>query len=487
MANFAASPSGLKAMRGTSSSFYQVSQYELFSILGVADTPVAAGKVAHVDVAIDGLPPNADVESCLVELYVDDADGALPPRTTGVSITKKNDADASGDFSVKIAQPTRPSNLRVTLGDATVWTSGGPLTDSIYELPDAADALNAFLDKQTGATRPLKTLSFDVHSDTSGKIGLRITSLTFSQVKTQMWPNPLDGTVRNDRSSEVGFGAIVRLPLDPLIDVSTVPVKLDQLTLDADGKIDSDRLLGQVETHDGREFATVSTDYSIAQEFTLIGNKGTMLHSPVKCSGVAACVIADAEAELYAEIQGDNDGAPASGIPLGKGTAAVAPAIPNVNTPPWALVRFAATVSLDVDKPYWLVLKAVQGSMELALVGTPTAGAAPNAFSRQRLSVSRASQVWKPFGRDDAAASVALAGVIYVPTSDDQTAAAQVAISGTPQQDRLLLEAVDPAPKPRTFVLKTADVDWRQATLEVHCYATGTLHIANVIQRFKVG
>jgi len=474
---------GTKAPRGISRSFYDAKSYAIGPVLDYAQTDVVRGQDAKIDVEVPDLPPNADIELCTVELFVSDADTAPSPQHTGVKITKQGDAGASGDFSVEVAQSTRPSNVRVLLGDGLLWSSGGPLTESTYALPDASDALNAFLDNSR-ATVPLKTLPFVVQSDSSGKVGLRISNLQFSQVKTQTWPNPLDRTTRNDRTSSMTYGAIVRVPLDALIDQPTLPVKVSSLSIDVDGKCDPDRLLGHVDAHDGREFATVSTDYSIAQAFTLSG-AGSVLHSPVKCTGVAACVTVGGPAELYAEIQSDSSGAPGAGAPLAKGTVSVAPVKAGDQSTPWSLVKFTSPVSLEVDMPYWLVLKAVQGAFELALVIASSISATP--FSRQRVCVSRSSQIWKDLSRDQTSAKVALAGVVYLPAKDDQTAAAQLVISGEPQTDVEISAAVDPTQKAQTVKCPVTQTDWRRVTLELRCYAAGTLHLANVIQRFRVG
>jgi hypothetical protein len=483
VANMAAS--GAKAPRGTAGAFYAVDRYDFAALMG-ADTEVVRGKDAKIDVAIADLPPNADVQSCVMELYSTDADSAPDAQTTGVSIEKKGDTTASGNFTVAVSQPVRASNVRVMLGEELVWTTGGPLTELSYSLPDASAAVNAFLDKQKGATAPFKTLPFIVKSDTSGKVGLRVVSLSFSQVKTQSWPNPLDKSVRNDRTHEVGFGAVVSLSLDPLIDRPEVAVGLKAISFDLDGKFDSDRLLAQVEVHDGREFATVNTEYSIAQAFTLLGQQGSMLHSPVNCTGVAACVSVDAAAELYAEIQGDENGAPAAGTPLGNGTVSVTPPAAGAEAIPWVAVKFSSAIQLDVDKSYWLVLKAVQGSADVALIAATGTEAGAEAFARDRLCVSRASLVWKDFTRDASSGRVAMAGVVYKPAKDDQTAAAKVVMSGAPQSDLAMLAAVDPVTKTQTYSYDIADADWRRTLLELRCYASGTLHVANVVQRFRL-
>jgi hypothetical protein len=478
--------SNAKAVRGIGSAYFGVPVYSILPELLLANTELAAGQDTPVAVSIPDLPPNADIDSCIIDLYVDDSSSTAPSQHTAVAITKQGDSNASGNFGVDVAQPSRPTNLKLLLGDTTVWTQAGTLNQSRYTLPEAKDALNAYLEKQK-ATSPLQKLAFVAHSDSPGRVGLSV-KLDYVQIKTQSWPNPLDKTTRIDRNLPLSFGAIVRVSLDPLIDQTSVAVKLESLSTDLDGKFGPDRLLAHLDAHDGRQFATIDTDYSLAQAFQLTGTTPDgrqILHSPVNCTGISCLVDSQDKSELYAEIQPDGAGFPGSGAPLAKGTVSITPARPDGQPLPWAFVKFAAPVKLDTDSPYWLVLKAVQGSLTVALaeVADPP-GAAP--LSAGRLCVSRSSQLWKDMFRSNSDPQVAsLTGVVYLPGKDDQTAALQIVTSGAPQ-GLTLSTAADPTQKPQTVQQSTQNADWRQVTLEVRSYAAGTLHLANVIQRFRV-
>jgi hypothetical protein len=482
----------VKAVRGIASQSAFLLPGVLASAVARADTPVQPGKDTQINLQIPPLPRNADVDSCKAVLAVGDAGD--PPATdhSGVKISKKggdSSQDPSGTYSIEMDQPTRPKNVRVLLGGVVVWTNGGVLTADSYELPDLKDALNKFLDQQQG-TAPLTQLPFTVQSDSIGMVGLRA-EVKAVQVKTQSWPNVLDKTTRTDRNLPLTFGAIVRLPLDPLLDPPARTVQVESLALDADGKFDADRLLGEVEMHDGQRFATVSADYSVAQAFTLPGAAantaagGRSLQSPVHCTGLACYVEVDGNAELYGEIQSDDNGFPGSGDPLAKGTLKIAPAKADDQPTPWAFLKFGATANLATDTPYWFVLKASQGNMRLGLADSSGDGSGP--LARDRVCVSRSGQIWKEMFRVDSILKVAvMIGAVYTPGKDDQTAAVRIVVSGAPAPADTISAAVDPAQKPATVRLAVGNANWWQAVLEVRSYAKGALHLSNVMQRFIV-
>ncbi len=77
-------------------------------------------------------------------------------------------------------------------------------------------------------------------------------------------------------------------------------------------------------------------------------------------------------------------------------------------------------------------------------------------------------------------------GIVYLPGADDRIAATTLVFGGKPEDSAPVSIGIDPESKPQTLRLSMSDDprDWRQSVLEIRSYGKGTLHVANVIQRF---
>ena len=478
------SPIASKSERGLVSQPLYAAEYQLVGVMFGPPITVLAGKDTPIPVKVLALPPNASIERVVATLAVADASGTPAQTNVGVEIKKdgKPNDPASGRFAVAVDEPTRPRNVELRLGGGEpFWSFGGVLTADEYDLPDMAVAVNAYLDAAR-LEAPLAELPFVLRSDTSGRVGIDITELTYSQVKTQWWPNPLDGTARIDRNLALDFGAVERLVLDPLIEPPR-PVQLRALRLDVAGQFGPDRLLGDAEAHYGREFATISAEYALAQSVRV---SDTLVKEPCRCSGVACLLSGDAEAEVYVELQADEDGRPAAAPPLAKCNLSFTPA-PAGTVPRWTLAPFAVPAELKTATPYWIVVKGVRGAVWLWLRPAGAAGGSAAPMEHGAIHLSRGGQLWKPMFRHDPTSRAALLGLVYLPGEDDQTAAIRLLAAGAPASAEPAVTRLDPDKAAATVSLDLpAGVDWNQLVLEVHAYAQGTLTIANVIREYRV-
>lgn len=481
----------VKAPRGmTGDVVFGVINYDLTAVGAVALflTPidVVPGKETTAPVTITPLPPNASIERIVARLAVNDADSSPAQAAVGVSIEKNNDAKdpASGSFQIAVDEPVRPRNVQLKLKDGDVfWSFGGVLTEASYDLPDFASALNAYLDTaQFDAA--VTELPLVIKSDAPGKVGIDITELTYSQVKTQAWANPLDGTTRVDRNVAVDFGTVEQVPLDALTEQAGRVVQLRSLRMDVGGRFGPDRLLGEIEPHDGRQFATISADYTLAQSFIV---SGKLIPGPRSCTGITCFFVGGDKAELYVELQKDANGYPAADPPLAKASLMFTPPEKSGHMP-WTFARFSAPAELRTDIPYWVVIKGVRGAVRLGLQVTSNGDDSALPVLRNTMYINRGGQLWKSMFRPTPVPRiVAMCGVVYQPGSDDQTAAVQISATGAPESSDPVGERIDPDKAPRTISLNVKpDVGWNHLLLEVRSNAQGTLSIANVIREYRL-
>jgi hypothetical protein len=429
------------------------------------------GEDTTVAVAVPGLPRNADVKKIEAKLIVAASAQQGPPETTNVSVTSQGGTQA---FGVAVDAAPLPRNVQVSLaGGEVFWDHAGTLPTGEHSLGDFADAVNSYLDSARLPDGPT-TLSFLVHSDTPGVVSIPVDedSLEYTVLQTQAWPNPLDGSVRIDRNLELDFGDVIRIPLDPLAGVPSKALPLAGLRLDVSGEPGPERLLGDVPAHDGREFATVSADYAIAQMFTVTSGAGTGLGfqsgGVVRVAGVVAVVAVDADAELYLELEPDAGGAPSSGPPPGAANFQLAPQANDGGA--WIYAALPAPVEVPVDTPHWIILRSIQGAARLAI-------AEPGGDYLGELLVNRGGQLWKPLVRGG---PVALARIAYLPEPDNETAPVAIGLEGRPSQrpdvsgqvQRLTLEAGD-ATAPGVLVVTS--------------HSRGPLSLSNVVQEFGEG
>jgi hypothetical protein len=443
----------------------------------LAGVDLKPGEETPVGATVD-LPPNANVASITATLTVSAAARAAP-ETTSVTVTTGSNAGASQTFGVSVDPSPLPRNVQVRLDQGEViWTHSGTLAAGTYTLPDFAPQANAYLDKAKlpeGQT----TLRFMVKSDTPGRVTIAVdaNSVTYTLLQTETWSNPLDGSLRIDRNLDLDFGAVERIPLDDLVKAPAA-VALDQVTLDLTGTMGPERMLGGLAAHDGRQFATVSSDYFVAQAVRLSSEPGDGLGfkpgSTVRLAGVTGVVEVDDETELYVEVQADAGGAPAADAPLAKLNAKLAPPEPGAPKR-WAYVAFETPAEVAVDRDFWVVLKGIRGRARLGLApaGQGYLGA---------VLVNRGGQLWRPFERapatDTAARLAGLVRLVYLPEPDTQSAAVELTLDGSGQP-----QPADPETTAQRITL-AASAGAAPAVLVLSSHARGAVTVANVVQEF---
>ncbi len=433
----------------------------------VRGVDLVPGQETPVEVQVAELPRNADVKRIEATLHVGPESAPGPPETTNVTVTGGGGAQ---QFGVAVASSPLPRNVQVSLaGGEVFWTHTGTLPEGDHPLGDFADAANGYLDAARlpeGAT----TLSFLVRSDTPGRveIAIRPGSLEYTMLQTQAWPNPVDESIAIDRTLDLDFGAIVRIPLDaPRPSGRQLP--LATVRLDLSGAPGPERLLGDVPVHDGRQFATVGPDHAVAQKVTVAsGGEGGLGFRPggvVRVAGVAVAAVVDAEAELYLEIQPDAGGAPATGVPLGGVDFTLGRAV--VNERGWLYAALSEAIEVPSDTPHWVLLRSIRGMAYVAIA--PDSGGDPG-----WLLVNRGGQLWKPIVRD---AVGALARIVYLPDPDTDSGPLALGFEGRPS----LRPSV--AGQVQRLTLNARGVT-TPAVLVVTAHCRGQVTLANVVQEF---
>ena len=419
--------------------------------------PLKPGEETLVAVGVPGLPTNADVRSITAHLDVADESNPPPAQPTGVTI-KRGDEPAM-TLQVTPGTPTRPRNVTVRLEEGEpIWSFGDTLVNERYELPDFAAQVNAYLDRLS-ATDDQVTLNFLVKSDTPGQVNIDIARKDVTRLQTQTWTNELDQTVRLDRNLELDFGERWEIPLDA-IQAPGSP-HLTGVRLDVGGTFGAERLLGALRVHSGRQYATVSDEYAIAQQFSL--------DTGIDAAGISGLLAADDDAELYVEVQPDQAGVPAADAPIASANVPV-PASDD-GAASWVYAQFEAPATLEPETPYWIVIKGVSGTARLGVEE-------PVADYLGALLVNRTGRLWKPFAPGARTALTAMLRAVYVPGIDNQSAAVQIAVTGADEQ------AVDPQAAARTLSISIARRSASATVIEITSHARGTLTVANVIQEY---
>ena len=420
-------------------------------------TPLKAGADTMLSVTVDDLPANADVKSITARLLVADATD-IGPQPLPNSVTVSRDGAAT-TLQVTPGVINRPRNVTVRLDRGEpIWTFADTLVKNEYDLPDFARQLNAYLDKALPAGNQMM-LNFLVKSDTPGRARITIISKDVTRLQTQTWINDLDQTVRMDRNIQVNFGDLIAMPLDAIVAGGNVTIK--GVKFDVAGTFGSERLLGTVQPHAGRDYAMVSPDYAIGQQF--------IVESNVQVTGLSGYIGANAETELYVEFQPDEHGVPAGGGPLARSNITIAAGATGAAS--WVYAPFESPASLSAGRPYWMVLKGVKGSVRLGLEPKSATYLGP-------LMVNRTGQLWKPLGSAASGAIASLLRVIYLPDADNQSAGLQVAVRGGTAQ------AVDPGLAPKTISLAPGTAPVTRAVIDITSHARGVLTVANVIQEY---
>ncbi len=431
--------------------------FKVVSRIVGGDTALNAGEDTVVPVTVADLPANADVKSIAARLLVAPASdtGPQPPPN---SVTVSHDGAAT-TLQVTPGVINRPRNVTVRLDRGEpIWAFADTLVKDEYDLPDFADQLNAYLDRASATDSPM-TLNFLVKSDTPGSVTIAIVSKDVTRLQTQTWTNDLDQTVRMDRNLQLNFGDLIVMPLDALAAGGNATVKA--VKLDVAGTLGPERLLGIVRPHAGRDYATVSPDYAIAQQF--------VLDTDVQASGLSAYVAVDAEAELYVELQPDLNGVPAADAPLARSNVTIAGDAAGAAS--WVYAALESPTPLSGGTPCWMVLKSVKGSARLGIEPPAVNYLGP-------LMVNRTGRLWKPFGSAASATVASLLRIVHLPGADNQTAGLQIAVLGAAAQ------AVDPGATPKTIALALNTTPVSPVVIDITSHARGALTVANVMQEY---
>jgi hypothetical protein len=437
------------------------------------EVTLKAGEETPVPVAVPGLPPNANVNNITAKLTVVDDQHAGAAQTTSVAVTEGSDKRA---FQVAVDAVAGLRNVQIRLNQGSaLWIHAGLVKADTYTIPDFSAQANAYLDKYQSKDGKV-TLQFMVKSDVAGQVSIAINSdLHYSLLQTQSWKNDLDSTFRVDRTLKLTFNQIERVPVDAVTAASGRHAVLSTIRLDAGGQFGADRLLGAVEVHDGRQFATISHDFSVAQKIT---PSAELLKSAIQCTGVTAYCEADAAAEFYLELQTDDHNSPANTAPLAKANVSIRPADKN-SAQPWTFAKFEKPAQLKPDSQYWIVAKGVRGLVRLGLKTAGQGRGVAMAVARGDLLLNRGGSIWKSLVGPLSAALEGLLSLTYVPDSDNQTAAVAIAVveGGAAQQ-------LDVSPSAKTVAFPASGA--ATPVLVIDSRGLGSLTIANVIQEYTL-
>ena len=433
----------------------------------VGFVPLQPGEETPVPVSLPGVPRNADIKS--LKAHIEIKPVADSQKQTLQQTSKVKEGTKTTAYEVDIELPAVPRSLSVRLdGGEVFWTSSTAVVEGTFDLPDFVAEVNAYLDKLPTGGKEV-TLVFLVKSDGPGQVKISVDEPEFSVIQTEAWPNALDETVRVDRNFQLEFGSVERIALRPLADGSDSKLALTKLTADIGGTFGLERLFTNIAEHDGREFATISSDYSFAQSFQLSeAIVGT--NKPLHAAGIAALLQVETKVELYLEIQADNGGAPATGNALAQSNLTIAPEKPTTQ---WFTARFDQPVDLSLDTRYWIVVKGIQGRALLAL-GGPSEDYLETAF------VNRGGQLWKTLSRGQLVVSNALVRLVYLPEIDNRSASIEIGIEGT------TLQRLDPQSEPQTISIEPPPAfKAAQPVIIIKSHAQGALTLANVIQEYE--
>jgi hypothetical protein len=465
---------GIKATRGfaMTAPFYALrkdvlNRIDVSKLIGFVE--LKPGEETHVAVSLPGVPLNADVKTLKAQIEVQAAADSAKETLQQTSKVQEG-TDTPKEYKVDIELPVVPRTLTVRLdGGEVFWTSNTAVVAGTFDLPDFVEQVNAYLDKLPAGSEKVD-LVFLVKSDGPGqvKISVDLDSLEHSVIQTEAWPNPLDETVRVDRNLQLEFGSVERIPLLPLAGDSS-RLSLKKVTTDIGGSFAVERLFTNVADHEGHEFATISSDYSLGQSFELnAGIVGT--NKPLHVAGISALLQVESKTELYVEVQADEGGMPSAKTAMAKSNLTIEPEKPVTQ---WFLARFDQPVDLSLDTRYWIVVKGIQGKALLAL-------GEPSEAYLDTVLVNRGGQLWKALSRREPVVSNALVRLVYLPEIDNRSASVEIGIEGVPE-----LQRVDPQQESQTITLQPPDAfKGGQPVIIIKSHAEGTLTLANVIQEY---
>jgi hypothetical protein len=437
------------------------------SVIGFVD--LKPGEETRVDVTLHGVPVNADIKTLKAKIEI--ASSGSESETLQQTSTVQEGTQTPKEYKVDIQLPAVPRTLALRLdGGDVFWNSSTAVVEGTFDLPDFVEQANAYLDKLPPGAGDV-VLVFLVKSDGPGQVKITVdhTSLDFSVIQTEAWPNPLDETVRVDRNLQLEFGSVERIPLSALVGSDPRNVALQKVTADVGGSFGVERLFTNVADHDGREFATISSDYALAQSFVLTESiVGT--NKPLHAAGVSLLLQVESKTELYVEVQPDNGAVPATKAAMAKSNVTIEPEKPVTQ---WFSALFDQPVDLSLDTRYWIVVKGIQGKALLALGG-------PTERYLETVFVNRGGQLWKTFSRHEPVDLNALVRLVYLPEIDNRSASVEIGIEGVAELQRL-----DPEQQPQTIsLLPPPAVRTTEPVILIKSHAKGTLTLANVIQEY---
>jgi len=457
-------------------------QFSIISSMLDEGTELVPGQETAVAINLKEIPENAKFTHFVAKITFSKLDAGAEFTVEGE--TAEPEAKTVSN-KLKVANTKTPElrNVKVRLQDGEVfWSQPGPLGigKDPYEFPNFATQANTFLEGHPQKGNAVK-LTFLVQSDTPARVKIIQPAYETVLLQTKTWTNELDGTLRFDRNLDLDFCGSEVLDLDQTN--STDYSRLHSVRLDLSGTPGNARMLGSVEAHDGREFALVNSQFSIAQEVPL--------KFQVHCTGLSVCLQADAEAEAYLEVREDLPSISAAAPPLAKAKVQLASSQGPGNS--WVFVALEPEINLEA-RSYWVVIRAIRGALRLGTVSSaalpaiaPIPGDSQKPPPPPRLLVNRGGQLWKPFhrGQDSAAALIRL---IYLPDVDHQTAAVELQLAWTSNREEG--QKAQPAdfstvPQPAQFDLAGDDVrPGPGLRLRIKSHIRGQITIANLIQEF---
>lgn len=442
------------------------------TLLGNIETPIATSpevdlspgeEVAATVILPDDILSDASFTSVTAALL------PAPSDSTPIHVSQRatvSGGDSDGHYDVSISIPTSPTNLSVRLqeGDA-FWNFAATLTGTRYNFPDIAEPINQYLDRiltESGELALPINLQFMIQSSSSGKAEIAIYSIRYVRLKTESWTNDLDDTIRVDRNYSLNFAQSEHLSLEPIDNASELT--LSSIRMDIGGEFGPERLLGNVVQHDRQEFAKVSQEYALALRF--------VLDKPVECAGIIAMLESEKDAEVYVEIQIDENGSPAVTEPLAKTTVTLSASEDDSGN--WLGATFSENIPIEAGVPYWIVIKGIQGNVLLALQNQ-------NGTYLTETQVNRGGQLWKPLHALPSE-SLPLLRLVYLPEIDNQTAAINIRLG----ESNGMSLPFDPLFEAQNLTIQPTENLSPPVTIVVESHAQGSLSIANIVQEYLV-
>lgn len=434
-----------------------------------ADTNLKPGEEVVLSVKVRDLPRSITVKSIVADLMIKPAQSA-PGNPVVQSSTVTEEGGQTRKFGVILTPPLSPSSVELRLqGGNTFWTfSNLQMMVGTHELSDFADDVNTHLDGIEGSDA---VLTFLVKADGPGTASIGVKSLDYTVIQTQTWAGDGGGAPRQDRDLRLNFGEMVTVNLDSPSGQIGDRHRLAVVNLDVRGEVGPERLLPPVIVPDGKQFGTISAEYSIAQEVfisadTFQGGKS------IDVTGVTSSFLLDEEAQIHIGLHRDISGMPAETSPLTQ-AASVMLSPDAIKPGAMTFAPFERSVSIDAATRYWLVFKAVQGVVQFGL------NQAPHPYLGVFL-VNRGGQSWKPT-QGAASRYKTVTHLVYTPSPEtqippieilfsDMTAPLTANVGGTAEAVHVNVPPVGPGGSGTTLTIRSR--------------AKGALNVSNVTQEY---